>query len=212
MLIILSFWWCPGALPYYIHILKNLSLIFIVWSTLSSSSGSVFQMIHSVGEALPWVFNLVYWIFISSIISVWLFVSFSFCWILFSFFINFLIHLYLFSLAVYSYLLWAYLTSLSGCSSRSFSLGFNIIHLYFLEEMCCLGFLCCFVSALELAHLDILAEWKGGSEAESGAVYLLVLGVSRCWKSQGLGTLLCWEQSGRQMFRSVSQGLKTPIC
>lgn len=37
-----------------------------------------------------------------------------------------------------------------------------------------------------------LAEWKGVSEAESGAAYLLAPRVSRCWKARVLGTLCLW--------------------
>lgn len=76
-------------------------------STLSSSSESVFHVIHSGCGAFHCV--LIYWIFISSILSVWLLFSYSLCWILYSFLVlTSLFHLsFFFFFGVYSRcLLW----------------------------------------------------------------------------------------------------------
>lgn len=54
--------------------------------------------------------------------------------------------------------------------------------------MYCLRCLWYFVSALEFAHLDWLNRREALGVTEPVAAHLLVLGVSRCWKSQGLGT------------------------
>lgn len=82
------------------------------FSTLSSSSESAFHAIHYGYGAFHCVFNLIYWIFISSTLSVWLFFSYSLCGILFSF----LVLTSLFHLLFFFY--WIVLTSSLNCLDR----------------------------------------------------------------------------------------------
>lgn len=167
-------------------------------STLSSSSESDFHMIHSVSGAFHCVFNLIYWIFISSTLSVWLFFSYSLYWILFSFLILMsLFHLSFFvSIGVYSRLLWTVwieiksLFEFSGCSSLSFSLRPIITGLViFGEVLSCIFALFCFCTGACTSGCG----WVAGQPRDGVSViaYLWVLGVSRCWQSQAWEHLTC---------------------